>query len=299
MKYKLNDKSPVVVGGVGGSGTRLIADILMSIGYHMGFDLNASQDNLGFTLLFKRPQWYQTKMGCMEGYVRRGLGIFSRAMTQPQPLWLDPAEMQFFLNAVFSMYRHGHDHLGSGKGTWSLQRAANLLGPKLRDPGSYCGWGWKEPNSHIYLQWLDRCYPGLKYVHVIRNGLDMAYSANQAQLYNWGFIWGIDRNRIDREPAAASLDFWIHANHHVMRIGQTMGTRRFMLLNYDSLCENPQAELSALFGFLGVDTAGNSFKNNIAKIKPPESIGRYRKFNSGVFAETQLEQVREMGFHIF
>ena len=48
-------KSPqVAVGGLGGSGTRLIANLLKLHGFYLGTDLNESLDNLWFTLIFKR-----------------------------------------------------------------------------------------------------------------------------------------------------------------------------------------------------------------------------------------------------
>jgi len=43
---------PVVVGGVGGSGTRVIARMLVNLGYYIGDDLNDALDNLWFVLLF-------------------------------------------------------------------------------------------------------------------------------------------------------------------------------------------------------------------------------------------------------
>ena len=50
----LSDAAPVVVGGVGGSGTRVVAQLLIELGFDMGSDLNESLDDLGFTALFKR-----------------------------------------------------------------------------------------------------------------------------------------------------------------------------------------------------------------------------------------------------
>ena len=46
---------PVVVGGIGGSGTRVIAEMLVELGCHIGDDLNKSLDNLWFVLLFNYP----------------------------------------------------------------------------------------------------------------------------------------------------------------------------------------------------------------------------------------------------
>ena len=49
-----NSPFPVIVGGIGGSGTRLVAGLLQIFGYYIGDDLNDSLDNHWFTLLFKR-----------------------------------------------------------------------------------------------------------------------------------------------------------------------------------------------------------------------------------------------------
>ena len=45
---------PVAIGGIGGSGTRVVVEILQDLGYYVGDDLNPALDNLLFTLLFKR-----------------------------------------------------------------------------------------------------------------------------------------------------------------------------------------------------------------------------------------------------
>jgi len=298
MKNKLNSKAPVVVGGVGGSGTRLIADILMELGYYIGSDLNESLDNLAVTLLFKRPHWYKKKIACIESHVCRGLNILTRTMTEQKPSILNPAEIHYFLDAVLYMYRHGHDHLGNGKGTWAIQRAINVLKYKNINAVRRVGWGWKEPNSHIYLHWLYRYYPEMKYIHLIRNGLDMAYSSNQAQLHNWGFIWGIDQERIEHEPQWASLEYWIQANRHAINVGRTMSSRKFMVLNYDHLCESPMDELLRLFAFLEVDIASIALDYYSNKIRMPKTIGRHRQFDGSVFEKRQVDCVREMGFNV-
>ena len=57
-------------------------------------------------------------------------------------------------------------------------------------------WGWKEPNSHLMIRHLHRHFGDrLRYVHVIRNGLDMAQSRNQLQLIRWGSVFGVPVDR--------------------------------------------------------------------------------------------------------
>src|SRR5215467_6488793 len=47
-------------------------------------------------------------------------------------------------------------------------------------------WGWKEPRSILLLPFLDERLPGMRFIHVIRDGRDMAFSANQNQLRKHG-----------------------------------------------------------------------------------------------------------------
>src|ERR1700675_795212 len=49
---------PLVIGGIGGSGTRVAAQLLIELGFYLGDDLNPALDNLTSTFLFKRPRWY-------------------------------------------------------------------------------------------------------------------------------------------------------------------------------------------------------------------------------------------------
>ncbi|MCW3019543.1 MAG: hypothetical protein JWN10_1851, partial [Solirubrobacterales bacterium] len=49
---------PLVIAGIGGSGTRVAAQLLIELGFYLGEDLNPALDNLTSTFLFKRPRWY-------------------------------------------------------------------------------------------------------------------------------------------------------------------------------------------------------------------------------------------------
>lgn len=48
----MND-NVIAIGALGGSGTRICAQILIELGVFMGHDLNNANDNLLFTRLFK------------------------------------------------------------------------------------------------------------------------------------------------------------------------------------------------------------------------------------------------------
>jgi hypothetical protein len=47
---------PIAIGGMGGSGTRLVALIFEELDFYLGNELNKAKDNLFFNLLFKRKE---------------------------------------------------------------------------------------------------------------------------------------------------------------------------------------------------------------------------------------------------
>ncbi len=67
-------ESPVVIGGLGGSGTRVVAEILNEVGYYIG-NKNYANDNLWFAFLVRRPKWMRRTQG---KNVKRGLEIHNR-----------------------------------------------------------------------------------------------------------------------------------------------------------------------------------------------------------------------------
>src|SRR5947207_2715003 len=72
---------PVAVGGVGGSGTRVVAALLREAGVYLGADLNDSLDNLWFRLLFRRAQWYRDQ-------VAGGAGPDGRSPAERLAYWI-------------------------------------------------------------------------------------------------------------------------------------------------------------------------------------------------------------------
>ena len=156
----------------------------------------------------------------------------------------------------------------------------------------------KEPNSHIYLNELSAHYPGMKYIHVIRNGLDMAYSSNQAQLHNWGDLFGIalTPSTSSRQRAQKSLEFWIRANAQAMERGRNLLGERFLLVNYDDLCLNPKPQIQRMCGFGGSDCSRQEIETLVRIPRIGASLGRFRTQDLSIFDPHQIDTVRSLGF---
>lgn len=287
---------PVVIGGVGGSGTRVVAEILREVGFYLGADLNLALDNLWFTLLLKRPRLFHKK-SALKVEVCRGFSILEKIMKGESGLsW---REYKFLISAISEMMVFGHDYLRAGKGCWPLKRAISMLSKNRLALRDYIGWGWKEPNTHIFIEYLAEYFSNLKYIHVIRHGLDMAYHNNQSQLYNWGSLFGVEKPKTLKDLPVASLEYWIKANQKAIRLGKNILNERFLLINFDQLCETPKIEVEKILTFLEFQTNDIDFINRICLIpRKPSSIGRYKNHDLACFPERSLDEVRKLGFNI-
>lgn len=276
--------SPVAVGGVGGSGTRVIAQGLDRLGYFMGDDLNEAVDNLCFTLLFKRLEILDTS----ESEFDTLLAVFSRAMRGSDRPWSD-VEREAILAAA------NKDRLPNHALSWLQTRALNLLNLPLVENLRNL-WGWKEPNTHLVLDRLLSRMPKLRYIHVRRNGLDMACSRNQNQPKLWGrFLMG---QEISGECSPRhSLKYWCAAERRVERIvNSAQGRQSVHVVNYDTLCTDTRAEWLKLLGFFEVSASSEFLDELVSIIKPPASIGRHRLLNMEQFDPDDVAYVRSLGF---
>ena len=275
--YKQN--TPVVIGGVGGSGTRIIAECLKEAGYLMGSDINGANDNLWFTLLFKRIEVLSSSKEEFDTLV----DIMVNGMTGVQKFTKHQINL---INALASQDREQHS------ADWLSDRASSLLVQKP-EIALNAKWGWKEPNSHVVLDRLINRLDKLKYIHVTRNGLDMAHSDNQNQLRLWGahFI----HESFDITPYY-SLKYWRIVHERVLTIGQSMQDN-FLFLNFDNFCLNPENGVTQLCEFL--ECEDDQLVTRLKQlIHPPKSIGRFKQYDTDLFNEQDVAYVKSIGFDV-
>jgi hypothetical protein len=290
-----SQSGPVAIGGVGGSGTRLVAQMVRELGFYIGSDLNNAHDNLWFTLLFRRPAWYVSESSKGSGGLYEALTIFEKVMTGSQRLSHREALTVLRAAAQVALVGHGPNRRGRGV-RWPLNRVAAMLHSNASDLRNYVGWGWKEPNTHIFLPQLAKHFPNLRYVHVLRHGLDMAYSTNQAQLRTWGFLFGIDVPRERDRLPHASLHYWAKANLRAVSLAKSLLGMRFFLLNYDMLCSDPEPTIGSFLDFLGAEVTPE--QRALLLSFPDSSLtqARRRHCDPSAFAAEDLAAVSKLGF---
>jgi hypothetical protein len=277
----VSDAAPVVVGGIGGSGTRVIAQLLKDWGFDMGSDLNESLDDLGFTALFKRPSLWPIHQHVPQ--LQEALSLYLTARGQPPAGTALGDKHKLKVETVLNSIQKEQAWIESGH----LQERRQPL--QTIDERTNPSWGWKEPNTHLFLRYLLSAIPNLRYLHVVRHGLDMALSNNQTQLTVWGSRI-LDRP-VDVNSPHDSLAFWVAVHQSILR-AQTEFPDKVKIVRFESLFEHETAALAEIQTFLKIRAMPTAVCKNVPSLQKPDSINRYKsapKFSISASAEYLLK----------
>jgi hypothetical protein len=137
----------------------------------------------------------------------------------------------------------------------------------------------------------------MKYILVVRHGLDMAFSRNQIQAGNWSWLYGLPEPSYPISPAA-SLAYWVRATEASISVGKAKLGDRFMALHFDALCTSPEQEVDKLIRFIGLDVPRETREALVKIPTKPDSAGRYRQHDLNQRDAADLEAVRRLGFEV-
>jgi hypothetical protein len=280
---RLKHKNPIAVGAVGGSGTRIVTQFLSDAGYYIGSDLNEANDNLWFTFLFKRREILIEPRQTFE----RMATMFFRRMQGSSHSRINCADvemLQALTSAQHSQYAPD----------WLQERTQTFLNATSGAHRTHGYWAWKEPNTHVVIDKLLELNAGLRYIHVVRNGLDMAYSENQNQLQLWGPVFlGHDV----RPTPRFSLSYWCAVHRRIKAIAERIPSR-VMFLDFDGFCRDPRKGCDDILTFCGRSVPQSVIDDFVTKVRIPESSGRFHSKSIVDLDPEDIEYVSRWGYSI-
>lgn len=273
---------PIAIGGVGGSGTRLLAAILMELGVSFPGPLNASLDNLWFTLLFKRR-------GALVDADADFALLTEMFLERLRSGRKAPERAAALIEKIVHTPRRGHSQsdLAALAQTFCEDDKSSALPEDAQ-------FAWKEPNTHVVLERLLNCAPGLRYIHLERHGLDMAYSDNQNQLLLWGPVL-LDR-AVEIGPRD-SLAFWCAAHKRLDRLAVNHRDH-ILCIKYEDLCQDTDGVAKRVAEFLNLPVSQAKLIAIRKQCAPPASLGRFRDRPLDAFSPADVEYVASRGYPV-
>lgn len=115
----------------------------------------------------------------------------------------------------------------------------NAIFGQLAQHNGMVRWGDKTPQYNRDLSRLLELFPDAQFVHVVRDGRDVALSIGKT-------AFG------PKNACEAALD-WFNALNAIERFSKTVPTVQFVEVRYEDLTSEPAKVLEGLAGFLGID----------------------------------------------
>jgi len=306
----------VCISGLEGSGTRIIAEMVKNSGCYLGNNNNYALDNLIFANLFNHPSLLREDK---YSKLKQFLQIFEKNMVG-QPL--TAKELRMYYNQTFKhiFYQKNFSNIHNEKikqyyasrfginshaeefKTQNIHAIKQLINYsvnslKIKRNTKHDFWGWKVGFAFLFIETLSKYFPDLKYIHVIRHGLDMAFSRKVKQLYMYGKYYNVEFPGNNELLPKAQLQYWINANSDTINKGTKLLGNNFYVLNYDNLCSNSNKEITSLMDFLNKKTSATKL-DELSKIPNPVSTGRYKNIDLNIFDNNQLSEVKRLGFSL-
>ena len=239
----------MVIGGTGGSGTRVLHGALGKAGLFMGTGarLNHAGDAMDIEPM-------------LDAYINPILSATKNLDYEVENL---PAELAE----------------GAGRDlTLGVDRF-------LRDlPDRAVPWGWKNPRSMYVLPLIVGLFPDVRFIHLVRDGRDMATSDNQNQPRK--HYQALFDKPLDETDPSGSIRLWAAANLGIANWGERRLASRYLRIRFEDLCVNPEIGIAALLDFAGLKTLAPGTIREIAGefVTPPGSLGRWRELETDVAA---------------
>ena len=260
----LSEAAPVVVGGIGGSGTRVIAQLLQSLDFDMGSDLNESLDDLGFTALFKRPSLWPLEDHVLQ--LNEALNVYLASRGHKSGSWTSQAHQNVRVAELLKSTHQSNEWIEAGNLSDREQFLTTLA-------SQYAMGLERARHAHVLLPFLLAALPNMRYIHVTRHGLDMAHSSNQTQLKVWGArLLG---RAVDTNQQTIHWRFGVPPMSAYCNLVRTLRSANF-ISTLRELFTDADSTLNNLCNFLGLPNTlappGNPFGTG-----PPQTIGRHSR----------------------
>ncbi len=161
----------------------------------------------------------------------------------------------------------------------------------FKDPNAM-RWGGKTPDYSIHAAALHQLLPDAKFIHIIRDGRDVALSL-------FHLAWG-------PKDAMLAAQHWQERVQAALAFGRQAGASCYLELRYESLVQHPEREFERLFRFIeyegDVEEVTDRFRREIATTVKRDNFDKWKKqmprWQIRVFEQTAGHTLKALGYEI-
>lgn len=270
----LMSQSPIIVFGTGGSGTRVVTDILRKAGCFIGYNINDPLDNQDFGFLLSgRIDWMVNNFPFNGNIAFPYLAIFKKVFFY-QPISVKELIALYMVTAEYIS--------GRSRGSFRrrpiserLIRGSRLI--KAVMPGTsvdlrhYQKWAFKSPEAIYFIGPIIDFFRDVKIIHLIRDGRDMVFSKNRSRLQYLEMF----KNK-HKDPFKSQLCHWGAINTWALHQGEKrLSEKQYLLIRYEDLCADPESTVDKILFLSEMKYKNKDDLYNIPQKNP--SINRWQE----------------------
>lgn len=227
--------NPIIIGATGGSGTRAVQMIIAAQDIFMGAPLNAEKDALIIAEFLEHH---------INPVLRHTRSLNYQLTDLPETL------RDTTLSALED----------------AMQRML------VHKPAHQIRWGFKNPRSIFMLPFFEALYPNFTFIHVIRDGRDIALSENKNQPLKH-FHAAFAESTISPASPEAAILLWAKVNLEAAAWCAKQ-KKNYVRIHYEALCANPEAEITRMLSVLQI--SAKEITRITETIKKSSGVGRWK-----------------------
>ena len=228
--------SPLIIGGVGGGGTRVYRALAQAAGYNM----------LVAPPLIRKPHWHDN--------------------------W--PLRKFFYPKWVTPYLKNDLGPFGKFRMRTACRMWLWLCSP-LSYNSKKIKWGWKNPNTMFLLPFFKELYPNMRFIHVVRDGRDHAFHPRFPYIKHHNRLLYTDAE-LQLDDCVRKAIFWARCNTLIEHNVVTHLRRdQYLLSRFEDLCVCTPEEVRRIFAFLG-STDSRLVATAASLVQTPVSYNRWR-----------------------